>query len=31
MEQAQWLAGKKYVLGDYSNFSFRKSMGVPGL
>jgi hypothetical protein len=31
MEQAQWLAGKKHVLGDYSNYSFRKSAGVPGL
>lgn len=31
MEQQQWLMEKHGEQGDYSNYSFRKSEGIPGL
>lgn len=31
MEQQQWFMEKNGEQGDYSNYSFRKSLGIPGL
>jgi hypothetical protein len=31
MEQAQWRAERKEILGDYSHYGFRKSTDIPGL
>jgi hypothetical protein len=31
MEQAQWLTERDGMPGDYSNYTFRKSAGIPGL
>lgn len=31
MEQAQWMADRKITLGNYENYGFRQSAGIPGL
>lgn len=31
MEQAQWRADQNEILGNYENYTFRKSSGIPGL